>query len=569
MRRFISILSSRRGLLFVGLALLLLAAGGYALIRSRAIKPGQIVSQQVLNLPALNPPAPMGLPDKSRPATGLFHQEDVEGDYPSRLEKETTQKVTVRFVRQLRERLADIDPLPDGDYRPQIKTPVKPLPGRSPQTPLEDAQGEDYRAWIKCTLRSSSIKFTPATPETPQWRPLGKALVVTWEWTIRTDSPDPSQELAAEIDIEWRPNGTKGVIIKHRLWEQRLSIVVDDPMLKTSQLSVASPILGGSGAILTLVGALPTRRRRRKNEMILMSGPPEEAPPATFSVRAGQADTPINVTNDLVECSVFAPPAAPQGETIMIQVFAHLEEQQDEAMNLAAEFDPGTQRRAVKTLSSRIDRGTELMFHLALSRLEIEDPVQTMIWNGHPESVQFIVEIPADCKPGNLAGKLTVSQNTVPIGQISFLLKIVAAGESLPEPKPEPAGEEAHAYRHAFISYASKDRDKVLARVQMLDQVGIKYFQDLLSLDPGDRWEKELYKNIDLCDLFLLFWSTASKESPWVMKEVDYAIQRKGGQDDAPPEIKPVIIEGPPLVPPPDNLKHLHFNDRLIYFFGS
>ena len=49
------------------------------------------------------------------------------------------------------------------------------------------------------------------------------------------------------------------------------------------------------------------------------------------------------------------------------------------------------------------------------------------------------------------------------------------------------AGEDARRYHFAFISYASKDRDEVLRRVQLLASVGIDYFQDLLSLEPGDR----------------------------------------------------------------------------------
>jgi hypothetical protein len=64
----------------------------------------------------------------------------------------------------------------------------------------------------------------------------------------------------------------------------------------------------------------------------------------------------------------------------------------------------------------------------------------------------------------------------------------------------------------------------------------------------------------------LLFWSTAAKESPWVLREVRYALERKGGNEAAPPEIRPVPIEGPPPVLPPEELKHLHFNDRLLYF---
>jgi hypothetical protein len=100
----------------------------------------------------------------------------------------------------------------------------------------------------------------------------------------------------------------------------------------------------------------------------------------------------------------------------------------------------------------------------------------------------------------------------------------------------------------------------------MLRLARIRYFQDVLKLEPGDRWERELYRHIDRSDLFLLFWSTRAKESKWVLEEVRYAIKRKAGDDAAPPDVIPVIIEGPPIPSPPEDLAHLHFNDYLIYF---
>ena len=125
---------------------------------------------------------------------------------------------------------------------------------------------------------------------------------------------------------------------------------------------------------------------------------------------------------------------------------------------------------------------------------------------------------------------------------------------------------EPQRYREAFISYSSKDRDEVLKRVQMLARFQINYFQDVLSLAPGARWEKELYRHIDSCDLFLLFWSSASKASPWVIKEVQYALDRWEQSGTEIPEIVPVLIEGPPVPLPPEHLSHLHFNDQLLYF---
>src|SRR5262249_26629415 len=93
---------------------------------------------------------------------------------------------------------------------------------------------------------------------------------------------------------------------------------------------------------------------------------------------------------------------------------------------------------------------------------------------------------------------------------------------------------------------------------------GMSVFQDVLDLEPGDRWERELYREIDDCDVVLLFWSRAAAESPWVAKEIDYALARKQGQDDRPPDIEPVPIEGPPIPTPPEKLRHLHFNDALL-----
>ena len=121
-------------------------------------------------------------------------------------------------------------------------------------------------------------------------------------------------------------------------------------------------------------------------------------------------------------------------------------------------------------------------------------------------------------------------------------------------------------YEYAFISYASPDRSEVLKRVQMLSRFHIDFFQDLLTLEPGERFEEAIYESIDRSDVFFLFWSTAARDSKSVMKEIRYALERKGLDAFAAPEIVPVIIEGPPPVPPPAELKDIHFNDRFIYF---
>ncbi len=268
---------------------------------------------------------------------------------------------------------------------------------------------------------------------------------------------------------------------------------------------------------------------------------------------------------DPVDCTVFSPPRLNRGHTVFVQVFAHLPAQKDEAAHLAKEFDEDTSRRGFRSLNLQVKRGTRLMFHLDIPSFSIDEPVQELIWNGRAEAVQFAASAPADCKLGDFVGTVTASIDTVPVGHVKFKIKVVADSEQSNPNEILPTGNDMCRYHKAFISYASKDREKVLSRVQMLKTLGIDCFQDILDLEPGARWEKELYRHIDHCDIFLLFWSSAARDSEWVMKEVRYAISRQEGKEHHSFEIRPVIIEGPPIIPPPDELAHLHFNDKLIY----
>ena len=267
---------------------------------------------------------------------------------------------------------------------------------------------------------------------------------------------------------------------------------------------------------------------------------------------------------DVVACTVYAPPRVSRGELFMVQVWAHLPEEAREASRLAQEADADAERRATKTLDAEVERGSRLTFDLSIPGMEVEEPRQSLVWRGSPEAVQFSVFVPDAHRAGNVHGTVVVSQGSVPFGHVTFKIKVAAAGAA--DSAAARVGAELVRYHKAFISYASKDRNEVLKRVQMLALVKLDFFQDLLSLDPGERWAQSLYKHIDESDVFLLFWSTSARDSEWVMREVRYALDRKGRDESAPPKILPVIIEGPPPVAPPPDLAHLHFNDKILYF---
>jgi hypothetical protein len=250
-----------------------------------------------------------------------------------------------------------------------------------------------------------------------------------------------------------------------------------------------------------------------------------------------------------------------------VQVFVHRPDQTEEARGIAHEVDEESRRRGFRSLEVEIERGTKLMVHVHVPGVDFDDPVQRIVWQGRPSYVTFRARVPEGLGVGILAGSVTISREGIPLGSIIFKIKIIEDSETQRVREPLlPAGEKAQRYRKAFISYASQDRTEVLKRVQMLRLARIRYFQDMLKLEPGDRWERKLYLHIDKSDLFLLFWSTNAKESKWVLEEVRYALKRKGGDDSAPPALVPVIIEGPPVPEPPEELAHIHFNGYLIYF---
>jgi hypothetical protein len=263
---------------------------------------------------------------------------------------------------------------------------------------------------------------------------------------------------------------------------------------------------------------------------------------------------------------VFAPPAVRGGDNFLVYVFAHAPEDAAEVESLARNYYAKAEPRGSVGLNSPVQENDSLTFELLLPEMTIDESLQSMVWCGRPESVQFGVTVPPDFTPRDVWGTIRVSRDSVPMGHLKFNLTVSAPGSTTASaPEPETRSE-MHRYRRAFISYASDDRNEVLKRTQMLSRNHIEFFQDILSIDPGERWERRLYLEIDRCDVFYLFWSTAAKKSPWVIKEVEYAMQRSGSNELAPPEIVPIIIEGPPPVAPPPELAHLHFNDQMIYF---
>jgi hypothetical protein len=279
---------------------------------------------------------------------------------------------------------------------------------------------------------------------------------------------------------------------------------------------------------------------------------------------------------DKVRCTVFAPPTARPGDMLKVQVYAHLKEQAESLAGLAAEFDDKAVKRGSEALKGLIERGKELTFTLKMPGLIVEEEERSLEWEGEPASVRFTVTVPKDATPNIIWGKVDILLESVPVGYVEFKFEVVpAAATAVAVPTvaaevaaPPQAMQTEVMFQKAFISYSRRDSELVLEKVQMLKAAGIECYLDMMTFESGQDWKQMINHYIDVCDVFFLFWSNASKGSAEVDKEIRYALQRR--EKSAPrPVIKPIPIEGPPVVTPPEYLSHLHFDDQYRYFIKA
>jgi hypothetical protein len=261
-----------------------------------------------------------------------------------------------------------------------------------------------------------------------------------------------------------------------------------------------------------------------------------------------------------VDVSAFGPQGGAPGEQVLVQVLLHAQADLRAAGREARLAEPGATRRMTATLTQEIAHGQLVTVMAEGDDVSVDEPIQRIVWRGEPVAAQFLLRLPRS--PGTTYLRCRLLVDNVPVGSLRFGLRV---SEGAVEPKVEMRGDSARRYRRAFLSYASADRTEVIKRVQGLRAAGIEFFQDVLSLEPGEQWEQRLYDEIDRCDVFLLFWSSNAAKSEWVARETDRALARQRGSTMDVPEITPIIIEGPPVAAPiPESLRHLHFNDYLM-----
>jgi hypothetical protein len=267
---------------------------------------------------------------------------------------------------------------------------------------------------------------------------------------------------------------------------------------------------------------------------------------------------PPEVT-DIVHASAFAPTTCSPGEDVLVQLFLHTPKTGRAVGILAREADPEAKRRGRVVLEVSVQHGQRIDVLLEAPVALIDEPQQSLIWRGQPHSFQFVLRMPGVLARHTCQIKASMLIDSIPVGRLRFTL---AVGGEAPTSGLDMVGTAARRYREAFLSHSHEDRVKVLTFAQLLHVLGIKYFQDIVSIETMEDWEWRIRQAIDHCDLFLLFWTASAAGSHYVHREIEYALARQKASPNEEPDIMPVFLE-PKAPDPPWYLQSRHFDSLL------
>jgi molecular chaperone DnaK len=265
-------------------------------------------------------------------------------------------------------------------------------------------------------------------------------------------------------------------------------------------------------------------------------------------------------TVDGVHFSVTSPVMVP-GESYIVSIWAHLGNQREKVIAMAREECSTEEIRIASEGPIEISRGTVLTVRMRISDLVVDPPEKTIQWRGEIGKAGFFVYVPDTVGFGKKLGTAVILIDGIPIMKVSFLADIARNFRSA-----SPLSAKERRYNTAFASYATEDRDAVLARIQGMQKAApnLDIFLDVAKLRSGENWRDRLRQEILARDVMYLFWSEAASHSKWVDWEWRCGLQERGIEF-----IDPCPLAPPNLISPPFELADkLHFNDWVLAYMS-
>lgn len=313
-----------------------------------------------------------------------------------------------------------------------------------------------------------------------------------------------------------------------------------------------------AGSLLTVTG----NKRREENELNAQLVESENK----IRNKAEQKDiceTEKKLTIQSVQFSALAPAKMKKGDYSLIQLLMY----EDEYRNVVDRIHSQSENLISETPGGELclRQQSAIMIRLISPDIKVSGEMlsleESRIWQGGYQNFTFAVLIPFEYDKRQIIFKADVYINDLIASSLTFITTVNADQE-----QEQIIKIQRNDIMSAFVSYASKDRARVVAIIQGMKKArpDLDVFMDVDRLLSGELWENALKKEIANRDIFYLCWSISARESRVVEMEWRYALNHRGIE-----YIEPVPIDPPNICPPPDELSSKHFNDRLLYLIKS
>jgi hypothetical protein len=278
--------------------------------------------------------------------------------------------------------------------------------------------------------------------------------------------------------------------------------------------------------------------------------------PASFGV---QPEAALREADE-VRISAWHPRALPVGETAKLLVYAHLQAARDAVARDAGQVlgkAAAGHRTAEASTAARIAAGTEILIVPQGEGLRFDPPQARITWSGAWQRADFTMTATGDRVGHVIEGSIACYVGPLLVADVRLPVVVPRPGAPAEDPaEPGPALQSARLYQSIFASYSHDDTPLVEAMEKAYKALGMDYLRDVMTLKSGQSWSDELLQMIEQADIFQLFWSTRSSQSPYVEQEWRHALGLAGRKGAA--FIRPIYWEKPlPKVPEP--LSRIHF----------
>jgi uncharacterized protein YegL len=232
-----------------------------------------------------------------------------------------------------------------------------------------------------------------------------------------------------------------------------------------------------------------------------------------------------------------------------------IEEVEDEAQRILGDRLE-SYRKTTEESRLAVPRENEITMVPEMQGIEFNPRTRSFLWKEglsvHLET--FELRAGADFKALAMArGRLTVFLGHLILAEVGLSIRVSQSRVAGALTRGPSEWSSARRFRRIFASYSHKDLEIVKEMERYSLSLGDRYLRDSVDLRAGERWNERLLGMITEADIFQLFWSWNSSQSPYVEREWRHALSLSRETF-----IRPTYWQDP-WPHPPEPLRLFHF----------